>query len=223
MDIALRGVVDSVFTIRGDTLVIVDDREPKKIINKGRKYYPDLTVSRLLVGDVIHKNVCIERKTALDFAASVNDKRIYAQVANMKSNFEHSFVIMTGSFEDVRRNRYQHMTINRFIGAMADLAMYYHVPVLCCENDEQFWRYCDSIFRKIDGDAPKVVRKVNKYKGNGELSVLCGVPNLGEKRAHALLKRFRTIHDICHASKDDLMTVDGIGKKRANMIKKVFK
>jgi Fanconi anemia group M protein len=203
-------------------LVVVDDREPKRVIHNGREFFPDLVVTRLDVGDVVEGNVCIERKTALDFAGSVNDKRIFDQAYNMKTNYDHSVVIMTGSFEDIRNNRYcNNFPVNRFIGAMSDLYMYYGVPVLRVENEKMFWRYCESLIRKSNGEAPTVIKKVKRGKGDIRIGVLMGVPNLGEKRARQILKIY-TIHELCHATVDDLMTIKGIGRKRAQNIKEVF-
>lgn len=202
-------------------MVLVDDREPKKVIKKGRKYFPDLSVARLEVGDVIDGNTSIERKTTLDFVGSVNDGRIFSQAQNMKANFENSFIIMIGSYEAVRTNRYVNFPINRFIGAMADLTMLYHVPVLRVENEEQFWRYCQSLFKKANGEPPV---NVTRKKANGDVRVgmLCAIPGIGEKKARNILKQF-TIHELCHAGVDDIRTVKGIGVKRARAIKEALK
>jgi ERCC4-type nuclease len=126
---------------------------------------------------------------------------------------------MTGSYEDIRTNRYcNNFSVNRFIGAMSDLYVYYGVPVLRVENTTMFWRYCESIIRKSNGEAPKIVKKVKRGTGDIRIGILMGIPNLGEKRARALLKDF-TIHELCHASIEDLQTIKGIGKKRARNIK----
>lgn len=202
-------------------MVLVDDREPKKVITKGRKYFPDLTVSRLEVGDVIEGNCCVERKEILDFVGSVNDGRIFSQVQNMKANFENSFVIMIGDYERVRTNRYVNFPVNRFIGAMADITMLYHVPVLRVENEEMFWRYCQSLFKKAKGEPPvNVTRK--KVNGDVRVGMLCAINGIGEKKARNILKQF-TIHQLCHANVDDIRTVKGIGAKRARAIKEALK
>jgi ERCC4-type nuclease len=200
----------------------MDDREPKKVQKACRKQYPDLVVRRMDVGDYIHGNVCIERKTALDFASSIRDGRLYSQVLAMRQ-FANPLIIMEGSYEDVRTNRYQDVSINEFIGAMADCCMLYKVPVLHCENNSQFARYADSLFRKADGETPEQkFTRVNKWKGNQELSCLLGIYGLGEKRARAILKQF-DFRGLCEASVDDLMSVKGIGNKYAKAIKEVFK
>jgi len=202
---------------------IVDDREPKTVQNVLREYFPDLVVRRIEVADVIDGNIAIERKTSLDFAASITgEKRLYSQARNMRMNYEHCYIIMVGTYEDVRNSRYHDVTVNRFIGAMADMAMLYKVPVLQCENNKQFGRYCQSLFKKADGEAPNNITKVNKWKENQELSCLLGIYGLGEKRARSILKQF-SIHELCHASVDDLTTIKGIGVKYARAIKKVFK
>lgn len=200
-------------------MVLVDIREPKKVINEGYRYFPDMEVVKLEVGDVVDGNIVIERKTSLDFSSSVNNGRVFNQAVNMRANYQHCYIIVVGDYEAVRTNCYQKMDINRYIGSMADLVMLYKVPVLHCQNNNQFWRYCQSIFKKVDGDAPKQIKRVNQYNGNAQLAMLCGIPGLGEKKARALLRQF-SIHEICHADEDDLMTTKGIGRKHAANIKK---
>lgn len=203
-------------------MVTVDFREPKNVITNGREYFPDLNVAKLEYGDIVEGDIAIERKTALDFAGSVNDKRIFTQAYGMSSNYKNAYIIMTGSYEDIRNNRYcNNFPVNRFIGAMSDLLMFYNVPVLRVENENMFWRYTESIIRKSNGEAPQVIKKVPRGKGDIRIGVLMGVPNLGEKRAREILKTY-TIHELCHATIDDLRTVKGIGKKRAQNIKEVF-
>jgi ERCC4-type nuclease len=205
--------------------IIVDDREPKSVQNALRKYFPDLIVRRLDYGDVIDtdKNACVERKKDLDLSSSIDDGRLLNQAEGMKENFEHAIIIKVGNYENVRRNRYhKRMTIHRFIGGETDSLCYYGIPIVQCENESQFSRYVDSFFRKIGGKRPqKAIKRKNKKKNDDKISCLLGIHMLGEKRARALLKQF-TFGELCKATEKDLMTVVGIGRKHANIIKQVF-
>lgn len=207
-------------------MIIVDDRENKKVQNALRKYFPDLIVMRLDYGDVVdtEKSIVIERKKDLDLSSSIDDGRLPDQSKGMKDNFEHAYIIKIGTYENVRKNRYhQKMSVNRFIGGETDCLCYDGIPVCQVENDSQFARYCDSIFRKMGTRRPKkFIKKRRKNKNDQKLSVLFGVEGLGEKRCRALLKYFKTIGAICRATEEELMDVPGIGKKRAVQIKKVL-
>lgn len=207
-------------------MIIVDDRESKKVQQALRKYFPDLVVRRLDYGDVIdtEKDIAIERKGDLDLSSSIMDKRLPNQAEGMQNAFSHAYIIKVGTYENVRVNRYhKNMSINRFIGAETDCLCYNGIPVLQCENLSQYARYVDSIFRKHGEKKPrKVLQRKNKKKDDGKLSVLLGIHLLGEKRARALLKQFGSIGEICKASETDLMSVHGIGRKQSVAIKKIL-
>ena len=141
----------------------------------------------------------------------------------MSEAFKYPFIIQVGSYETLRLNRYSKISINRFLGALSTLAISYKVPVIQCENLAQFARYTDSLMRKVGSDPTnKSSRKKRKIKNNQELSVLMGLSGFGESRCRDLLKNFSSIRGVCDASEEDLATINGIGKKQARKIKKVF-
>ena len=208
-----------------DKMVLVDDREPKNVIEKGFEFFSDLTVARLDVGDVVNGNIAIERKKANDFASSINNKRMINQIVNLKANFEIPILIITGSYNDVATNRHQDMSAARYRSEIDQIKLLYRIPVFeipKSENEEKFWKKCDWIFRKSKITPSSTVQRVAKYNGDERVAVLCGITGLGEKRAKAILKQFPKIKNICSASIEDLTTVKGIGKNRARRIKKVF-
>lgn len=185
-----------------------------------------MIVERMEIGDFVDDDLdaVIERKRVDDLSASIQDGRVYEQAIAMRDNYKHAYIIQVGTYEQIRLDKYQkNMSINRFIGALTDLAIIYQVPVLQCENLAQYARYVDSMFRKIDKEPPtRKERRKQKIKTNQTLSCLLGLNGVGEKRAHMILKQFPTIHDICHASTDDLSTIKGLGMKKAKEIKKVL-
>lgn len=206
-------------------LAVCDDRENKPVRNALRKYFPDMNITRIEIGDFIDDDLdfCIERKNVLDLAGSIKDGRVFDQAINMKDNYKHVYIIQVGTYEQVRLNHYQNISINHFIGAQTDLAMLYGVPVLQCENLPQYARYVNSLFRKIDQEPPvRKERRKRKIKENKELSMLLGIRGLGEKRCRAILKQFPSIRNICEASVEDLASVKGIGNKYSREIKKVL-
>jgi Fanconi anemia group M protein len=202
--------------------MIVDDREVKRVINKGRKFFPDLVKARLEVGDVVEGSVVFERKEIEDFCSSVISGRVFSQAQNMRLNYENCYIIIIGDFEKVRNNRYINFTIDQFIGAMASLTTKYGCSCLRVDNQTQYWKLIKAILSKTGEKPTQREKRVKKVKGNSAVACLCGVPNLGEKKARALLRRFKTIENVCKASEEDLCTVNGIGIKRARNIRKVL-
>jgi Fanconi anemia group M protein len=65
-------------------------------------------------------------------------------------------------------------------------------------------------------------KKKGKFSEDKEalLSVVESLPDVGTAIAMAMLKQFRTLKGVVNASKKDLVSVDGIGVKRAEKILK---
>ena len=49
-----------------------------------------------------------------------------------------------------------------------------------------------------------------------------GLPAIGPKAAHNLLKHFRTVSGVFSASEEELCEVPGIGKKTASRIREIL-
>ncbi len=79
-------------------LLLMDDRERNAELSarlqaKGVR----VQVARLSVGDfVLSKRVCVERKTSVDFEASLLDGRLFEQAAKLKTHFEKPVVCVVG-------------------------------------------------------------------------------------------------------------------------------
>lgn len=132
--------------------VQMDDREPKKILEivkdvGGMK----MNRKRMLVGDYVCGDVCIERKTVEDLCGSICDGRVKRQVANMKKNFKHCYVLVSGKLGDRRSTIHE----NCVLGLFARLLVKDGVPVICVDNDRQLVYLMKRIFERHDGHKVK--------------------------------------------------------------------
>ena len=60
-----------------------------------------------------------------------------------------------------------------------------------------------------------------KHLNGHKIGILMRLPGIGNKTAKSLLDHFETITNIVNASEKELIEVDGVGKKTANIIKYV--
>ena len=179
--------------------VLCDDREPKMIdvivdLEEGF----EIERKRLLVGDYVWKNVCIERKTIDDLCGSIVDGRIKNQVKKMKENFEHCFVLVAGKVKDRTSNIHE----NSVLGMMAKIAVDDKVQIICVDDDFQlvyvmkriFERYEEIYDQSADTPCQMVIAKVN------DIDKFCGDEVLGLKRyclkhKHNMVKDFKEAID----------------------------
>src|SRR5579872_5605795 len=81
------------------TIVMVDDRELNAPVIEVLQKLPevDVQIKRLLVGDYMVDNRCVfERKTLMDFAASVVDGRLFRQAQKLSRSTLPAALILEG-------------------------------------------------------------------------------------------------------------------------------
>ena len=109
---------------------------------------------------------------------------------------------------------------NQILGFVASLSVRYKAVPLFCSNPE----YTSYIIARICEKANDS-KKLNIYhskprekKKDKQIHFLCGLSNIDEKIAKRLLERFKTPKGVCDATEEELLEIDGIGKKKANTI-----
>ena len=78
--------------------------------------------------------------------------------------------------------------------------------------------------REQTGDKPHIQTRTDKKPVNmweQQLFIVESLPNIGPVNAKKLLEHFGTVSKIINASENELMEVEGIGKKTAKNIRKV--
>jgi Fanconi anemia group M protein len=204
--------------------IICDHREQRSGILK-RLFEMGAIVenTQLPVGDFILSNrVCVERKTVKDFLQSIIDNRLFVQIDNMCSSFEKPIIIVEGA-ENIYEARMIHP--NAIRGAIAALAIDFRIPIIMSDNEEETALYLYSIASReqIDKKVSISLRGEKKPMNKRMLQeyIVCGFPGIGRGIAQNLLKHFKTIKSIVNADTKELTSVDKIGKKKAESIKKI--
>ncbi|HSB82172.1 MAG TPA: ERCC4 domain-containing protein [Candidatus Methylomirabilis sp.] len=206
--------------------IVVDDREraggnvPAILATR-----QDVTVeiARLDVGDYqVERRIVVERKTAVDFAASLIDGRLFRQAAALATAPKRAVMVLEACGEDwgdtgVRSEALQ--------GALITIGVFYAVALLRSNGPEETARLLVYLGRQAQQTAHGGLPRPG-YRPKGtrarQIFLLQGLPGVGPERAARLLDRFGSVQAIMTASADALATVDGIGDKTAAKMRRIL-
>ena len=208
----------------------------------------EVTLTQLPIGDYLlisdSEAVVVERKTVTDFLSSMRSNRLWDQLLRMmkrKKVFEYSvkrrILLIHGNFEayfeevDYGSEHDLSVSWSQLMGAYLEIVYVYNTPIIHAENDTAFKAFMRILVKResagmndklpsarwymkpVKADLPVKDRK--KY-------ILSALPYIGNRLAENLLTHFNTISGVACASVEELQKVPKIGKKKAELIYKMF-
>ena len=213
--------------------VVLDSIEPSHIKDLFYEFYPEGCVERLDSGDLActEYNVGIERKTNQDFVGSVigtrdEPGRIKDQARRMRETYNSSYIILVVGYADLPSQDKQRFTQAMWTGAIISLMARYNMKFLKVNTNREFFEISKRIFSKSDG-IDKHTMNIKRATNENE-AVLVGalyqVPGIGLEYSKRIIDVLGvdSIIDLCKTSKEDLMSVSGIGERKANSIKEYY-
>ena len=182
----------------------------------------NIRYANLKFGDfLVLGNTSLERKDQDAFIQSIEDKSIFRQLIDFKREFANPLYIIEGC------DLYQNKTINatKIRSAITYVTILNHVPIIFTQDPKDSAEYIYMISRQAQHGLtfnPIEDEKKQKYYEDKEqqIAVVETLPDIGQAIAIAMLKQFGSLKNIFNAKKDDLVSVDGIGVKRAEKILK---
>jgi Fanconi anemia group M protein len=198
--------------------IIVDNRERNhELLDQLSQYNIKLSFKQLPVGDyIISDRMCVERKTITDFESSIIDSRIFDQAERLSKSFTKPILILEGDMNETNLGR------NVILGTILSLYREYNLLVINSISPEEtsylLSRFAEKeqIYEKRE---PKLIG-IRKNRSELELQImlLCSLPGIGTKTARNMLLYFKNIKNIVDASPKELMSIEKIGKKKAEKI-----
>ena len=203
--------------------IIVDSRElgavtTRELVRLGAH----LKSETLAVGDfVLSDRVVIERKEVDDFASSIIDGRLFDQVIKLKE-YERSLIIVEGE-NPMGSGRVSPKAI---FGAYASILVDYNIPILWSPNPSYSAQLMLTIARReqtqqkrspkiMPGPKPPTLEEQQEF-------IVASLPSIDRVRARNLLTALRTVERIFTASQEELKSVNGIGEKISEDIRRVL-
>lgn len=215
-------VLDRKVETSNKPVVYADSREGNsKVIRHLTEMEMDVKVRPMAVGDYqVSDDVAIERKTAKDFVDSIMDKRLFKQATELREEFKNPLIILEG---DDFYNGF--INPNAVRGSIASIALDFGISIIPTRNAQDTAAMIKRIaIREQTGDKPHIQTRTDKKPVNmweQQLFIVESLPNIGPVNAKKLLEHFGTVSKIINASENELMEVEGIGKKTAKNIRKV--
>ena len=204
-----------------EIVIGIDDRELKS--RAARKLYElgcRLDSKRLAVGDyVVSERCCIERKNDADFEQSIMDGRLFSQAAELCANYKAPVISIVGS-------GFSRLDKKAIRGAQLSLAVDFRIPSFLFTSEDDFAEFVYALASReqaSDSGKPRLQtgRKEVPLCDLQQL-VVESLPSVGPVHAKALLERFGSVGKIFNAPKDELTKAEGIGKVRAERVRKVI-
>lgn len=197
--------------------IIVDKRE-RKFSKLLHELGADIEEIMLEVGDFICSGqTIVERKTRIDFEASVLDQRLFTQLSNLKSNFKNAIIIVEG--ERIEEGM---LTQAALMGAYVSVITDFGASLFFTRNEKSTAELIFAI-AKHEQLAKKVEFRIHPKRKAQTLSqtqraVVEMLPMVGPLMAKKLLMHFGNLEMIFRASEIEFMKVEGLGKKKAKAI-----
>ena len=216
--------------------IVIDSREAAKnedaVVELRRKGLR-VAIAELAAGDYYllannpKKAILVERKTVLDFVNSIRDNRVWDQVKRLKEAAElegvKPLIILEGWLGAVEKKT--KWNIAAVLRVIDELIMDWGIPVLPTHNKKATIAWLAAKAKSLGrAEEKRIVRlRVEKKPLTLQERILYVAEGLvGPKLARKLLQRFKTLRRIANASVAELMSVEGIGEKRAREIYAIF-
>lgn len=212
-------------TYSEDVVIYADTRERanpvvKELIELGAK----IELEQLETGDFhLSSEVVVEFKNAADFVDSLIDGRLLSQAPVLRRDAVKPLLMIEG-FETVYAQRNIHP--NAIRGVLSSLAVDFQLTILPTKNPKDSAALLYAIARReqLKGRRPNRVHAEKDTKSLARMQeyLVSSLPGVSATLARPILEEFSTIRALANAPQPDLMRVERIGKKKAEMIERIF-
>ncbi|MFH1319742.1 MAG: ERCC4 domain-containing protein [Bacteroidota bacterium] len=188
---------------------------PDKLIQKD----VEVSITSLPVGDyIINDQIIVERKSAEDFIQSIINNRLFDQCARLKRKAERSFLLIEGNPYKTNHD----IDKQAIRGAILSIMVSWQIPIMFSKDTEDSAEILIMTGKQAIKEN-RLIPLINGYKPkkikSHRLRFLQGLPSIGPKLANRLFDNFGNIESVIVAPVEELMGIDGIGKKGASRIK----
>lgn len=201
--------------------IIIDKRESGEFGRSLAMLGSEVEWQALSVGDfVLSERLVAERKTRADFEASIVDGRLFEQAKRLAEGYARAVIVVEGEEGAGRVSR------EALLGAYGAIVADFGLAMFFTRNSE---RTCELLYAlaRHEQCARKVeMRVMAKPKcltvSDYQRALIECLPGIGPNTARKLLGHFGTPENVLCAGEAKLSEVEGIGKKRAKMIRSVL-
>ncbi|MCA9459077.1 MAG: DEAD/DEAH box helicase family protein [Nanoarchaeota archaeon] len=206
-------------------LLYVDNRENNDLIKELYRIDEiEVKAKKLEVGDIIvSEKIAIERKAKADFVNSILDKRLFPQLIDLAKNFQRPILILEGD-ENIYSIRNLHPNVIR--ATLSSIAVDLRIPIIFTNDLADTAKIVLSILKRANREKKEISLASDKraYSEDEEIEkFVSSIPKINVVNVKSLLNHFTSIEKLINASKDELQSCPGIGKKRAEFLYDFFR
>ncbi len=226
--------------------LLVDHRE-RSVLKLVEDICEDVVVTQLSVGDYLlvsgSEGIVVERKTINDLLTSIRSNRLWDQLLRMMKtekvagySLKRRILLIHGNYKKYFENLdYETDDLktswSQLMGAYMEILYVYNTPIIHVESDIAFKAFMKILIKRESAGKNDKLPSAKWYMKpakadlplkNRKKYILSALPYIGNQLASNLLDHFSTISDIAFAQVEDLKKVPKIGKKRAELIYKMF-
>lgn len=200
--------------------IVIDHREDKNFDDYLSKLNALVERKQLEVGDFIcSERTIVERKTRNDFESSIVDGRLFYQLKNMNLNYKRVIIIVEGeeSADIISREA--------LLGAYTTIITEFGSALFFTRNMEKTSELIYAIAKHEQLAEKHPMRIYPKKKtftiSQNQRAIIEMFPMIGPKMAKTLLEYFGNVENVINAREEKLLEVEGMGKKRAKVIRNI--
>jgi ERCC4-type nuclease len=207
---------------RQQTTLLVDRHEQGSPVVAALTRYSGLSMrtAALKSGDyAVGRVLGIERKTGADLARSVVDGRLFRQVGGLRADYRRPLVVIEALPEGLAVLGVPWPALR---GALVSISVAFGVPILRSTGPHETAELIATAARQLlEPLSIAYVRPGHRPKGwtRRALYILQGLPEVGPRRAAALLAAFGSVAAVAAADEATLAQVPGVGRAIAASIR----
>lgn len=168
---------------------------------------------------VVSEGYAVERKELHDFFHSIFDGRLFEQVGRLAGAYENACLLVEGNVLNALKSIRNPLM---FWGAIAKIIADHHVSIIFTPDEVNTAMFLHSLAKKLQEEKRERILVKHKPKAYTlkqlQISAVQSLPQIGPKRAEALLKKFGSVRGVFQASKAELLSVKGLGEKTVKRI-----
>lgn len=212
------------------------DASEKKMVKKTLAFFNKKGIEcekkPLENGDVVlllsnQEYFAVERKSFSDFVQSyIKNDHLQDQAYRLNNNFKNYCCIVHGSIEDLYRIKALRRIKQPAVDKMAaKLEVIYKLPIFWVDNEAQYLNKIMDLAEMIvkEGGAKVKAKSSVSIKNRPDVHILTAGSNIGDKTALLLLKKFGTPQNVLNASREELLSIKGVGDGTVSDIKALKK
>lgn len=216
------------------TKVFIDTKE-KDFVKKSKLFFDNKHIHNeeksLDDGDLkillqTKKFFTVERKRYDDFASSYIKKHLQDQAVRMNDKCEFYCVIVHGSMDDIRYAARFNPALKKINEKSIEkmhqkMELVYKCPCFFVENDVQYFNKVIELANMLVKTESHIVKSSITVRENPDLSMLMAGGGIGQGIAELLIDEFGSPKNALYASREDLLSINGIGDSTVVKIKEL--